>query len=717
MSDITLTDEQNSAVKEIKEWYKGGRKTKQVFRLDGYAGTGKEQPLTASIQTPTGPIAMGDIRVGDVIFGSNGQHTTVTGVFPQGIKPVYRVTFRDKHYTECGIEHLWEVTTPQAQFAGLPSKILSVREILSHGVIRNIGQYRYKIPLCAPVEYPKQDLLIDPYTLGVLLGDAYLHTDGYVFLSSPSRDRDILERVLHTLPDANIHEYINTRKTCSCVRIGSKTKVNELAHNIKILGLSGIKSKYKFIPKQYLLGSVEQRLAVLRGLMDTDGSCSPTSSATKFSSASFQLIQDVTQLVQSLGGTTIQTKTDKFGVYYLNIKMFVCPFLTPFKTTRWYPSIKNPPSRYIIDITELPAVEQQCITVDADDNLYLTDNFIVTHNSTIVAVVREELGVNAVSAAFTGKAANILRQKGNPGATTFHSGMYIPEEDDHGNIEFKLTFEAPFRKADLIIGDECSMINEVLAKDAESFGKKILIMGDPGQLPPVEGLGYWMQGEPDVFLRKVHRQALDSPILRFATMLRKKQKLPFGEWKDAAGHTTRVIPYSNDALHYVFRAETQPICGTNKNRWAFTQYIRELRGFEGIHPQNGEVVICCKNQAKLGIFNGSFGKLSAEPKTLSNGDYIIQVQMDDLPNVLKHMRVNGYLFKQHFDSNIKRPYGIGKATQEFDWGYILTCHKAQGSEWEDVTVIDDGSVFREDQWRWRYTAATRASKEMTYLQR
>ncbi len=349
--------------------------------------------------------------------------------------------------------------------------------------------------------------------------------------------------------------------------------------------------------------------------------------------------------------------------------------------------------------------------------VFRLDGYAGTGKSTIVNVVREELGVNAVTAAFTGKAANVLRQKGNPGATTFHSGMYIPDEDDDGNIEFKLTFEAPFRKADIIIGDEASMINEVLAKDAESFGKKILIMGDPGQLPPVEGMGYWMKGEPDVFLKTVHRQALDSPIIRHATMLRKKQRLQVGEWTDNEGHVTRVLPYSNDALQYVFREETQPICGTNKNRWALTQYIRDLRGYEGIHPQKGEVVLCCKNQAKLGIFNGSFGKLVAEPKQLSNGDYIIQVQMDDLPVVLKHMRVNGYLFKQHFDANIKRPYGIGKTTQEFDWGYVLTCHKSQGSEWSDVTVIDDGGVFREDQWRWRYTAATRASKSLTYLQR
>lgn len=349
--------------------------------------------------------------------------------------------------------------------------------------------------------------------------------------------------------------------------------------------------------------------------------------------------------------------------------------------------------------------------------VFRLNGYAGTGKSTIVEVVRQELKVNAITTAFTGKAANVLRQKGNPNACTMHSGMYIPIEDDHGNTEFVITAEAPFRRHDLIIVDEGSQINEVMAKDAESFGKKILVMGDPGQLQPVEGYGYWFKKDPDVFLRTVHRQALDSPILRFATMLRKQMKLPIGEWKDEDGNVTRVLPYNNDNLQYVFNENTQPICGTNKNRWALTQFIRELREFEGVHPKAGEVVLCCKNHSKLGIFNGSFGKLVTDPKQLGNGDYIFHVSMDDLPNELKHIRVNPYLFRQHFDMNVPIPRGLAKSIHSFDWGYILTCHKAQGSEWRNVTVIDDGSVFREDQWKWRYTAATRASESLTFLQR
>ena len=154
-----------------------------------------------------------------------------------------------------------------------------------------------------------------------------------------------------------------------------------------------------------------------------------------------------------------------------------------------------------------------------------------TGKSTVVSTVVEELNVkNAITAAFTGKAVNVLRQKGNHNSITMHRGMYMPMEDDDGNLSFELGGPmAPFFKADLLIIDESSMINEELAKDAESFGCKILAMGDPGQLPPVEGIGYWLRGKPDFTLTKIHRQALDSPIIRIATALRKGIPLQRGQ--------------------------------------------------------------------------------------------------------------------------------------------------------------------------------------------
>ena len=176
-----------------------------------------------------------------------------------------------------------------------------------------------------------------------------------------------------------------------------------------------------------------------------------------------------------------------------------------------------------------------------------------TGKSTIAKFVTDELAKSfdftVMPAAYTGKAANVLRQKGNEFARTFHSGMYIPIPQKNGSVEFHLSPNAPFAMADLILGDECSMINRRMGMDTESFGKKILVMGDPGQIPPIDGYGYWTNRKPDVFLTEVHRQALDSPILRLATMARESKKLPRGNWKDNDGNIIRSVEY-NESTKY-----------------------------------------------------------------------------------------------------------------------------------------------------------------------
>ena len=177
-----------------------------------------------------------------------------------------------------------------------------------------------------------------------------------------------------------------------------------------------------------------------------------------------------------------------------------------------------------------------------------------TGKFTLAKIVSDTLAAeatfNVIPAAFTGKAANVLRQKGNPNAMTFHSGMYIPvRKSDESEIDFRLDPDAPFSDADLILADEVSMINEVMARDAESFGKKILVMGDPGQLPPVQGCGYWIHHEPDVFLHEIHRQALDSAIIRLANLARKGKPLPHGSWSDNDGNKVQVLEYEHGHAH------------------------------------------------------------------------------------------------------------------------------------------------------------------------
>lgn len=343
--------------------------------------------------------------------------------------------------------------------------------------------------------------------------------------------------------------------------------------------------------------------------------------------------------------------------------------------------------------------------------------------STIASIAIEELrekaGVRVVrTGTFTGKAANVLRRKGVYDARTIHSMIYMPVEDPKtGEVKFVWAPEAPASEADLIVLDEVSMVSEELAADLRKFGKRMLVMGDPGQLPPVGGPGAFTNRDPDVFLTEIHRQACDSPILRLATMAREGRALPLGEWEDGAGNVSMVLPHTPDNQGRLYRPETQAICGVHKVRFGYTGRIRTRRGFDGPVPMPGETLLCCKNDRDLGVFNGAAGTLMKPIHRLADGEHWrVDVEMEDLPKPLKGIAVHPWMFAQHADPTIKRPR-VHKGIQEFDWGYVLTCHKAQGSEWPDVTVVDDGGAFREDQHKWRYTALTRAAERVTFLRR
>ena len=337
--------------------------------------------------------------------------------------------------------------------------------------------------------------------------------------------------------------------------------------------------------------------------------------------------------------------------------------------------------------------------------------------STVANLAIEELTAkadvrNVVTCAYTGKAAHVLRRKGIRNAQTIHSAIYSPVEDDDGHVRFALAPDGAAANADIIVLDECSMVGPEIAEDLRSFGKKILVMGDPGQLPPIKGQGVFTVRAPDAFLREIHRQAEGSPIIRIATMARKGERIAPGDYGDGV----LVKPLTRDTQRDVYSEATQAICGKHTVRWAYTQRIRKARGFEGRAPVEGERVICCRNDRKLGLFNGAIGTLLNLRADRMSTDFEIDVQLDDSNSPHKDLTVNPWLFRQHFENDLKRPR-MAKGTQEFDWGYVLTCHKAQGSEWPHVTIVDDSRVFRDDADRWLYTAITRAAEGLTLLQR
>ena len=343
--------------------------------------------------------------------------------------------------------------------------------------------------------------------------------------------------------------------------------------------------------------------------------------------------------------------------------------------------------------------------------------------STVCAVAIEELKSkcrvkNVRTAAYTGKAASVLRKKGNANAQTIHSLIYTAYEDaETGDLRFAISDESPAAEADLIVIDECSMASKELANDLKSFGKKLLILGDPGQLPPINGEGAFTNREPDVFLREIHRQAAESGVIELATLAREGKPWPKGYEKDGV----RVLPLNKETQHLIYREETQPICGLNRVRYCYTQRIRKLRGYEGRLPVAGEKLICRRNNREEGLFNGGIGTLKsiATDKKIP-GALTMNIDMEDLEHSSEKLQVDPYLFEKHFTNGEAQKLELRKGMprlDEFDWAAILTCHASQGSQFPDVTVVDDSAAFREHRNNWRYTACTRSEIGLTILVR
>jgi exodeoxyribonuclease V len=348
--------------------------------------------------------------------------------------------------------------------------------------------------------------------------------------------------------------------------------------------------------------------------------------------------------------------------------------------------------------------------------------FAGTGKSTIVEFAVEEIKKkykikHIATAAYTGKAASVLRRKGNKDAQTIHSLIYTPTVDKKtGQVSFALSEESEAAKAELLVLDECSMVDEPTAKDLRSFGKKILIMGDPGQLPPVNGQGAFTNRTPDVFLHEIHRQVAGSPILELATLARRGEPIPNGYHQG----NVRVMLLTKDTQPLIYSPDTQPLCGLNRVRWTYTQRIRTLLRFEGRRPLPTEKIICCRNNRSLGFFNGGSGVLNDLKSEFkgSKGSWEIDVKMDDHQEPKTGVPVDPYHFDNHFMSGSAQRLQIPKKRfEEFDWGYVLTCHKAQGSSWDHVTIIDDSGSFKENRNLWLYTAITRAENGLTLLTR
>ena len=357
-------------------------------------GTGKGGLPTTKVATPTGWTTLGEIKVGTEVINPEGGITQVTGVFPRGVMEMFRVTFSDDSSVVCSGDHLWNVRTTSRKFRGLPYETLELQEIINRGLHFENGNAKHYIPMTAPVEYNETPLSIDPYLMGYILGNGGL--SGWTNIISIPDDETV--KRLNTLMlsplrlrKGGVYDYQIIDKSTN--------------QAIETMGLKGCRSQEKVLPDHYLFNTVSNRIALLQGLCDSDGHAVHTG-GVEYSTTSPDLKEAFITLVQSLGGTchvserysTYSYKGEKrTGRLAFRISVTLPWDIIPFWLSRKVKSYVNPqkyePTRAISKVESIGEEECICIAVEAGNQLYVTDEFIVTHNTLAAQMVIENSGV------------------------------------------------------------------------------------------------------------------------------------------------------------------------------------------------------------------------------------------------------------------------------------------------------------------------------------
>jgi exodeoxyribonuclease-5 len=332
--------------------------------------------------------------------------------------------------------------------------------------------------------------------------------------------------------------------------------------------------------------------------------------------------------------------------------------------------------------------------------------FAGTGKTTLATHIAEGVDGEVKFAAFTGKAASVMRGKGCRGATTIHSLIYRARESGEEVPNFDLWDEAPASKAELIIIDECSMVDAELGRDLLSFGVPLLVLGDPAQLPPIQGGGFFTEQEPDAMLTEVHRQARDNPIVRLSMDIRAGDYLEPGSYGES-----EVVAKADLDPQRVLDAD-QVLVGRNNTRRAYNLRMRERRGFTDSMPEAGDKLVCLRNNRKKGLFNGGLWTVK-ERGARKTGIMTMRLLPDD-ETATRGVKVS--VRSECFTGGIEQiDWQRRKPYDEFDYGYVLTVHKSQGSQWDDVVLFDESFAFQDSRARWLYTGITRAAKRLTVV--
>lgn len=386
---------------------------------------------------------------------------------------------------------------------------------------------------------------------------------------------------------------------------------------------------------------------------------------------------------------------------------------------------------------------------EGNEQVFRLFGFAGTGKTTLATHLAADLD-RVYFAAYTGKAASVMRKNGCTSAETIHRLIYMPAEkskrrlkeiqerlaearaeqasqkalarlarelkDEEAKLKqpfFALNPESDVQHADLIIIDECSMVDERMGEDLLSFGRKVLVLGDPAQLPPVRGGGFFTNEKPDIMLDEIHRQAEGNPIIELATRVRQRQRIEPGEYGKC------IVGRGTPDRDLVMRAD-QMLVGTNRKRRECNMQMRKLLGFNHLDPMPvpSDKLVCLRNNHELGILNGTLWTVDdVGPARAYGEDHDIEMEIEGQWG-LELTGDDG----QKVACNVHQAYFQGteddldywtiRDAESFDYGYALTTHKAQGSQWPRVFVFNQSGVFKGSAMNWLYTAVTRASEEL-----
>lgn len=719
----------------------------KVSVLTGGPGTGKAQPLNAGVLTPAGFRRIGELQVGDPVISPDGRIVRVAGVYPQGRKPVFRMQFVDGRSCECCGDHLWKVWTRTSVWSPARKKKIRSRgwRVVPLSYIQQrlekdrAESERMAVPLLTPaIALPDATVPCDPYVLGALIGDGNLR-DSVILTNT---DRELLDRVAARVEPLGIRLKRVTARgepTISWRLIGEgRGRANPLRTAMMGFGLN-VNSELKFIPAIYFNGSHGQRLELLRGLLDTDGTVDRLG-VVSFTTTSSRLASDLQRLAWSLGciATIGATRRPFFthrgerrqGRDAYTIFLQHPEPATLFTLSRKVRRTERPRARKRLSrrlrieaITPVAETECVCIAVDSEDGLYVTDDYIVTHNTTILRALVEILRAKKCRvhlAAPTGRAAQRLAESTGGYAQTIHRLLKI----DPAVGGFTINEDHPL-PTDFLIVDEASMLDTRLAASlvqAVPRRAHLLLVGDTDQLPSV-GAGNVLKDliasglAPVTRLSVIYRQEKQSLIVTTAHAVNQGD----GHLPPAVDDVAKLAPYldlqfvtatsAEDCVAKILEICTRflPAKARHFDPVGDVQVLAPMhKGIAGVQNLNREL------QAALNPRKGGMKTIAGE---LRPGDKLIQLR-------------NNYdkgLFNGDIGTVVSVDPEEGSLVAEFDGerhdfergdlgdtalAYAITVHKSQGSEYPVVIIPLLKAHFVMLQRNLLYTGITRGRKRV-----